>query len=75
MLTINNENDKEEIPNFIWLDVIKNLPKRLESMEDERHSAGLDEFAISGHTEGRKFLPWQIFDKNRYVLNKESRGK
>lgn len=61
----------EEIPNFIWLDVIKNLIKKLNKMEEELHSAGLDEFAISGHTEGKKFLPWQIFDKNRYVLSKK----
>lgn len=61
----------KEIPNFIWLDVIKNLIKKLENMEDELNSVGLNEFAISGHTEGKKFLPWQIFDKSRYELVKK----
>lgn len=40
-------------------------------MEDELNSVGLNEFAISGHTEGKKFLPWQIFDKSRYELVKK----
>lgn len=57
-----------EIPDFIWLDLIKNLIKKLEKMEEELISAKLYEFAISGHTEGKKFFPWQMFDKNRYVL-------
>lgn len=59
-----------EIPNFIWLDVIKNLIKKLPSMEEELLSASFREFAISGHTEGRRFLPWQMFDKSRYELVK-----
>lgn len=41
----------------------------IEKMEDELSSANLKEFAISGHTEGRRFLPWQIFDKSRYELS------
>jgi len=57
-----------EIPNFIWMDVIKNLLKKLEKMEEELKSAGFTEFAISGYTEGKKFMPWQIFDKSRYIL-------
>ena len=56
-----------EIPDFIWTDIIKNLLKRLEYMEDELVSIGLIEFAMSGHTEGKRFLPWQMFDKSRYV--------
>lgn len=60
-----------EIPNFVWLDVLKNLIKRLDKMEDELISADLTEFAISGHTEGKRFFPWQIFDKSRYVLSKK----
>lgn len=55
-----------EIPDFIWIDIIKNLLKRLEYMEEELNSIGLVEFAMSGHTEGRHFLPWQMFDKSRY---------
>jgi len=61
----------EEIPDFIWLDIIKNLLKKLEKMEEELISEGLIEFAISGHTEGKKFLPWQIFDKSRYEHTKQ----
>lgn len=34
-------------------------------------SVDLNKFAISGHTEGKKFLPWQIFDKSRYQLVKK----
>lgn len=56
----------EEIPDFIWLDVIKNILKKLENMEDELRSANFTEFSISGHTEGKKYRPWQIFDKSRY---------
>lgn len=56
----------QAIPNFIWQDVIQNIIRKLPSMEEELVSAGLKEFAISGHTEGKKFLPWQIFDKSRY---------
>lgn len=61
----------EEIPDFIWNDVLKNLIKKLEKMEEELVSAGLTEFAISGHTEGKRFYPWQIFDKSRYVLEQQ----
>lgn len=59
-----------EIPSFVWLDVIKNCIKKLEKMEDELTIAGFTEFAISGHTEGKNFLPWQMFDKNRYRESK-----
>lgn len=58
-----------EIPDFIWLDVIKNIIKKLEKMEEELRSINMYEFSISGHTEGKKYSPWQMFDKSRY-LNK-----
>jgi len=58
----------QEIPDFIWLDVIKNVIKKLEDREEELKSAGLEEFAISGHTEGKKWYPWQMFDKSRYKV-------
>lgn len=38
-------------------------------MEDELKSVGLTEFAIGGHTEGKRFFPWQMFDKTRYITN------
>lgn len=57
----------EEIPDFIWESVIKNLLKKLEKEEDILRSYGLTNFAISGHTEGREFAPWQMYDENRYM--------
>ncbi len=60
----------QDIPNFIWQDIIINILKKLPSMEEELLSCGLSEFAISGHTEGRRFLPWQIFDKSRYGIGR-----
>lgn len=56
---------------FIWLDVIKKVLKKLEGMSEELISAGLKEFAISGHTEGKYYLPWQMFDQSRYVLKRK----
>lgn len=58
----------QPIPDFIWLDVIKNLLKQLEKKEDILTNYGFTNFAISGHTEGKHFAPWQMFDKSRYTL-------
>ena len=44
----------QEIPDFIWLDVIRYVIKELENREEELENAGISEFAISGHTEGKK---------------------
>ena len=63
--------DYQEIPDFIWLSVIRNLIKKLEKNEEVLRSAGFDNFAISGHTEGKEFAPWQMFDKNRFGLTKK----
>lgn len=57
--------DYQEIPDFIWEDVIKNFLKKLEKEEELFKVDGIKEFAISGHTEGKRFLPWQLFDKSR----------
>ncbi len=57
----------EPIPNFIWLDIIKNLLKKLEENEDILSSNGITNFAILGHTERTKFTPWGMFDKSRYT--------
>ncbi len=54
-----------EIPDFIWMDIIKNFLKVLEKEEDVLRMDGLLNFAISGHTEGKKYMPWQLFDKSR----------
>lgn len=56
----------QAIPEFIWLDVIRNLLKQLEKNEDLLASYGFTNFVISGHTEGSKFAPWQMYDKSRY---------
>lgn len=69
IVSINIPKNYEDIPDFIWLDIIRNILKKLENMEDELKSVDLTEFAISGHTEGKRFLPWQMFDKTRYVTN------
>lgn len=61
----------QEIPDFIWLSVIKNLLKQLEKNEDILMNFGFTNFAISGHTEGNQFAPWQMFDKSRYTLVKK----
>lgn len=61
----------QAIPDFIWLSVIKNLLKQLEKNEDILASYGFTNFAISGHTEGKEFAPWQMFDKSRYTLVKK----
>ena len=60
----------QEIPDFIWQHVITNLLKKLEKKEDELVASGFRSFAISGHTEGKKYAPWQMFDKGRYDIKK-----
>lgn len=60
----------EEIPDFIWQHLLEKLLKILERKEDELLENGFKTFAISGHTEGKKFAPWQMFDKGRYDLRK-----
>lgn len=61
----------QAIPEFIWLDVIRNLLKQLEKNEDILENCEFTNFAISGHTEGDHFAPWQMFDKSRYTLVKK----
>lgn len=60
--------DYQPIPDFIWLSVVKNLLKQLEKNEEILSNFGFTNFAISGHTEGNQFAPWQMFDKSRYTL-------
>ena len=55
----------EPIPDFIWLDIIKNIIKPLEKEEDFLRSSGFLEFNLSGHTEGKRFRPWQMVDDKR----------
>ncbi len=57
--------DYQEIPDFIWLSVIRNIIKVLEKEEDLLASSGFYEFNLSGHTEGRVFAPWQMADDKR----------
>ena len=56
----------QDIPNFILEDIIKNILKVLEKEEEYLLSYGKKFFVISGHTEGKKFAPWKMYDKNRY---------
>jgi hypothetical protein len=60
----------QEIPSFIWLDVMKKIIKKVPKMEEELILAGLKEFGISGHTEGKQYMPWQLFSKNRYGIKR-----
>ena len=55
----------KQIPDFIWLDIIKNVIKPLEKEEDFLRSSGFLEFNLSGHTEGKRFRPWQMADSER----------
>ena len=55
----------ENIPDFIWLDIIKNVIKPLEKEEDFLRDCGFLEFNLSGHTEERRFRPWQMADDKR----------
>lgn len=61
----------EEISDFIWLDVIQNVIKKLEKIEDILKNTHLHEFSITGHTEGKRFLPWQLSDDSRYQFQKK----
>lgn len=55
----------EPIPDFIWLDIIKNVIKPLEEEEEFLRASGFLEFNLSGHTEGNYFRPWQMADDKR----------
>lgn len=55
----------KRIPDFIWLDIIKNIIKPLEKEEDLLRSYKFIEFNLSGHTEGKRFRPWQMVDDTR----------
>ena len=53
------------IPDFIWNSVIRDIIKVLEKEEDILRNDGYLEFNLSGHTEGRRFAPWQMADSSR----------
>lgn len=57
----------QEIPDFIWKYLIDNLLKKLEKKEEELLLAGFKSFVISGHTEGKVYTPWKMYDKGRYM--------
>lgn len=61
----------EELPDSVWLSVIKYILIKLEKMDYELKSAGLEEFVISGNVEGPYYSPWQMYDKNRFILKKK----
>lgn len=54
-----------QIQTFIWLDIIKNIIKPLEKEEDFLRESGFFEFNLSGHTEDKRFRPWQMVDDKR----------
>lgn len=57
--------DYQDIPDFIWLDIIKNIIKVIEKEEDILRQSGFLEFNLSGHTEEKRFRPWQMVDDKR----------
>lgn len=54
-----------DIPDFIWIDIIRNIIKPLLKEEDLLLCSGFLEFNLSGHTEGKRFRPWQMADNSR----------
>ena len=65
ILEENIPKEYKEIPDFIWLDIIKNIIKVLIKEEDYLRMCHFDEFNLSGHTEGKRFRPWQMASSNR----------
>ena len=65
ILEDNIPNKYNEIEDFIWLDIIKNIIKVLEKEEELLRSSKFNEFNLSGHTEGRRFRPWQMVNDKR----------
>ena len=53
------------IPDFIWLDIIKNILKVLQKEEEYLRMSHFEEFNLSGHTEGKRFRPWQMASSKR----------
>ena len=56
----------EKIPGFIWENVVRDVIKLIEKQTEVLVAANILHFAISGHTEGKKFCAWQMYDKTRY---------
>lgn len=55
------------IPDEVWNDLIKNLLKPLMKKEEELELLKLKNFAISGHTRGFAFCPWQVYTEKRFI--------
>ena len=53
------------IPDFIWLDIIKNIIKVIVKEEDFLKLCNYTEFNLSGHTEEKRFRPWQMVNDKR----------
>lgn len=54
-----------KIPDFIWLDIIRNIIKELIEEEDFLRESNYLEFNLSGHTDGERFRPWQMVNDKR----------
>ena len=54
-----------KIPEFIWLDIIKNIIKVVAKEEDYLRLCNYTEFNLSGHTEEDRFRPWQMVNDRR----------
>lgn len=59
-------NTYNEIPDYVWKEVIVKIIKKVKNREEEFKSLGFNEFVINANVENGKILAWQMFDKNRY---------
>ena len=62
------------IPTFIWKDVIDNILNVLLEKELLLKDSSMTDFVISGHTEGKRFLPWQMYDARIGGKNVQNKG-
>ena len=58
----------EDIPLFIWDNLIRTILVTLEKKEDILLSSGYKHFAIGGNTENKECFLWQMYNKDRYHL-------
>ena len=59
----------QQIKDITWRLLFSDMIKKLEKMEEELISSGMDNFAVSGNIVDNVFGPWQMFDKNRFTLS------
>lgn len=58
----------QDIPEFIWNDLIKKVLINIEKKQDILLKCGYKNFAIGGNTEGEEIYLWQMYNKDRYSI-------